>query len=90
MWTARELPGRSRQTSQTTKDRGSDMIQIHPYLASQLASERQREMVAHAQQQRLARRLAALTNTSRQTRKAGRRARRALRTAARLRTEPGH
>ena len=28
------------------------MIQMHPYLASQLASERQRDMLAHAEQQR--------------------------------------
>ena len=88
--TARELPRRTWQASQTIKDRESDMIQIHPYLASQLASERHRDMLAHAEQQRPARQLAALAKASRRAERAGWHARRALRAAARLRTEPGH
>jgi hypothetical protein len=66
------------------------MIQMHPYLASQIVAERQRDMLAHAQQQRTARRLTALARASRQAERAGQRARRALRTAARLHAEAGH
>ena len=88
--TARELPRRTWQASQTIKDRESDMTQMHPYLASQLASERRRDMLAHAEQQRPARQLAALAKASRRPGRAGWHVRRALRAAARLRTEPGH
>jgi hypothetical protein len=63
------------------------MIQMHPYLASQLASERQRDMLAHAQQQRTTHRVLVLRKASRRVARAERRARRALRTAAQLRTE---
>ena len=65
-------------------------MQMHPYVASRLARERHRDMLAHAHQQRTARRLTTLARASRQAERAGRRARRALRTAARLRTEAGH
>ena len=58
----------------------------HPYFASQLARERQRDMLAQAGQQRLARQLRDLARASRQAcrteRHTGYRARRA---AARLR-----
>lgn len=63
------------------------MTQMHPYLASQLTSERQRDLLAHAQQQRTAHRLAAPHKASRRAERAERRARRALRIAARLRTD---
>jgi hypothetical protein len=66
------------------------MIPMHPHLASQLATERHRDLLAHAHQQRTARRLTALARASRQAERAGRRARRALRTAARLHAEAGH
>lgn len=65
------------------------MIQMHPYVASKLASERQRDILAHAQQ-RTAPRAAMLARASRQRQRAERRARRALRAAARLGTELGH
>ncbi len=83
--TARELR-RTWQTSQTIKDRGNDMTQMHPYLAS----ERRCDMLAHAEQQRPARQLAALAKASRRAERAGWHARRALRSAARLRTQLGH
>ena len=58
----------------------------HPYVASQLARERQRDMLAQAGQQRLARQLRDIARASRQAgrteRRTGYRARRA---AARLR-----
>ena len=58
----------------------------HPYLASQLARERQRDMLAQADQQRLARQLRDLARTSPQAGRTERRTRyRALRAAARLR-----
>jgi len=59
----------------------------NPYLSTQLARERQREMLAHADQQRLARRLHAESRAIRQAERPERRIRRALRKAARLRTE---
>jgi len=65
------------------------MIQMHPYVASHLTSERHRDMLAQAQQ-RTVRRTAALARASRQTQRAERRTRRALRAAARLGTVLGH
>jgi hypothetical protein len=62
----------------------------NPYLSSELANERRREMLAHAAQQRLARPLVALARASRQTQRAERRMGRTLRKAVRLRTELGH
>jgi hypothetical protein len=54
-----------------------------PYLASQLANERQREMLAHAEQKRQARQVGALARASRRAVRAERRMRQALE----LRTE---
>ena len=58
----------------------------HPYLASQLARERERDMLAQAGQQRLARQLRDLARASRQAGRTQQRPRyRARRAAARLR-----
>ena len=57
----------------------------HPYMASQLASERRREMLAQAEQQHWARKHAAVARASRRARRAERRMRRAVRKAVRLR-----
>jgi hypothetical protein len=57
----------------------------HPYIGSQLARERQREMLAQAGQQRLGRQLRDLARASRRAEGTGRRQRRALRTPLRLR-----
>jgi hypothetical protein len=59
----------------------------NPYLTSELARDRHNEMLARAEQLRLARRLVALNRASRQADRAGRRLQRALRKAARLRTQ---
>jgi hypothetical protein len=59
----------------------------HPDIVTQICSERQREMLATAEQQRLTRRLRAESRASRPTRRAEHPLRRALRTAARLRLE---
>ena len=60
----------------------------HPYIGSELARERQRDMLAYAGQQRLARRCRAKSRTTRHAGRPGRRIRRALRAAAWPRTEP--
>jgi hypothetical protein len=57
----------------------------HPHISSQLISERQRDRLARAEQQRLARRLRSLTRTARRPSQPEPRLGRALRTA-RLRT----
>jgi hypothetical protein len=59
----------------------------HPDIISQICSERQREMLATAEQQRLTRRLRAESRASRRTSRAEHPLRRALHTAARLRPE---
>jgi hypothetical protein len=51
----------------------------HPCIASQLARERQRDMLAQASQQHLARQLRHLARSSRHTQRAGRPATRVLR-----------
>ena len=51
----------------------------HPYLASQLATERQRDMLARADQQRLARQLRGLARASRGAARAQRRLARPVR-----------
>lgn len=56
-------------------------------MASQLAKERQREMLAQAEQQRRARQLGALARASRRAERSERRMRRALRRALQLRAE---
>ena len=58
---------------------------MHPYVASQLARERHRDMLAQAQQQRRARQLIALARASRRAERAERRMRQAVRKALRLR-----
>jgi hypothetical protein len=62
-------------------------VYLPEYRASQLARERQRELVAQAQQQRRGRQLAALARASRRAERAERRMRRALRAAVQLRAE---
>jgi hypothetical protein len=58
-----------------------------PYMASQLAKERSRELMAQAEQHRPARKRAALARASRRAERAERRMRRAARKALRLRAE---
>ena len=60
-----------------------------PHMGSQLASERRREMLAQAQQQHQARKVAALARASRRAERAERRMRRAVRKALRLRAGLG-
>ncbi len=57
----------------------------HPYLASQLAKQRQAELLAQADRCRQSRHLAALAKASRRAERAERRLRRAVRKALRLR-----
>ena len=57
----------------------------HPGLASQLAKQRHREMLAQAQQQRRVRQLVALARASRRAQRAERRMRQAVRKALQLR-----
>jgi hypothetical protein len=59
----------------------------HPDIISQICRDRQREMLATAEQQRLTRRLRAESRAARRASRAGHPLRRALRTAARLRPE---
>ncbi len=60
---------------------------MHSDLASQLARERQRDMLAQAEQQRPARLVVALARASRRAERAERRMRAAIRKALRLRSE---
>jgi hypothetical protein len=60
---------------------------IHPYMSSQLARERQRDMLAQADQHRLARELREHARASRRVERAERRLRHALRAALRLQTD---
>jgi hypothetical protein len=62
-------------------------VYLPPYVASQLAQERQREMVAQAQRQRRGRQLAAVARASRRAERAERQMRRAVRLALQLRAE---
>jgi hypothetical protein len=57
----------------------------HPYLASQLAKQRQRELLAQADRDRKSRHVAALAKASRRAERAERRLRQALDKALRLR-----
>ena len=59
----------------------------HPDIVRRIGSERQRQMLAAAEQQRLTRRLRAESRASQPARRAEHPLRRALRTAARLRLE---
>ena len=60
-------------------------MHMHPYVASQLARERRRDMMAQAQRQRRARQLMALARASRRAERAERRMRQEVRKALRLR-----
>jgi hypothetical protein len=60
-------------------------VHLHPHMASQLGSERRREMLAQAEQQHRARQPVALAKASRRAERAERRMRRAARKALRLR-----
>jgi hypothetical protein len=62
---------------------------MHPYLTEQFASERRREMLAQAEQQRQAWHLIVVARASRRAQRAERRMRRATRKALRLRAELG-
>lgn len=59
----------------------------HPYISSQIASDRHREMVANAEQHRLVRQFRAQVRASRHAGRAARRLRRSLRIATSPRTE---
>jgi hypothetical protein len=65
-------------------------MNLHPYVASQLASERHRELLAQAQRQRLGHQLRALARASRRAERAEQRLRDAERNALRLRAELQH
>jgi DNA-binding phage protein len=58
---------------------------LHPYLSSQIARDRQQEMLASAAQHHLARQLRAQSRQARQAGRTRQRLHRALRTATRLR-----
>ena len=61
---------------------------MHPYISRELIRERQREMLAQAQCQHLARRLYARSGTAQHREQPWQRLRRALRAAAGLRAAP--
>jgi hypothetical protein len=58
---------------------------MNPYISSQLAAERQRDLLAHAQHRRLIRRLRAEAGGRQYREQSKRHLRQALRAAARLR-----
>ena len=60
-------------------------MHMHPYVASQLARERHRDMLAQAQRQRRARQPMSLARASRRADRAEQRMRQAVRKALRLR-----
>ena len=62
---------------------------MNPYISTELARERQREMLAHAGHQRLLRPWHAGPGTAQNGERPGRRLRRALRATAWLRAIPG-
>ena len=61
---------------------------MHPYISGELARERQREMLAQARCQRLARRFPAESGTAQHRELPWQRLRRALRAAGGLRAAP--
>jgi hypothetical protein len=61
---------------------------MHPYLASQVAKERQREMLAHAEKRRLVAQASAAAKGGRQPAKSPRPTRHAILRVLRLRLEP--
>lgn len=60
----------------------------HPYLASELAREQQRDMLAQADQQRLVRQLRDLARASRRAQRASRRMTRSFKRSRRLAVLP--
>jgi hypothetical protein len=63
------------------------MFQMHPLIISQLAADKRREMLAQAEQDRLAKQFAALARASRRAERAQRRLEKATRLTLRLRAE---
>ena len=62
---------------------------MNPYISAELGRQRQREMLARAERQRLVWRLHAESGTAQSSGRPRHRLRRALRAAARLRALPG-
>lgn len=60
---------------------------MHPHMLGQLAAQRHRDMLAQAEQDRLASQLAAVARSNRRTERAQRKMRKATRLALRLRSE---
>jgi hypothetical protein len=60
---------------------------MHPLITSQLAADRHRDMLAQAEQERLARHVVAMARASRRAERAARPRRRAARLVFRLRPE---
>jgi hypothetical protein len=60
---------------------------MHPLITSQIAAARQRDMLAQAEQERLARQVVAMARASQRAERAGRPRRRAARLVFRLRPE---
>jgi hypothetical protein len=60
-------------------------VSMHPYIGSQLGGEHRRDMLAQAERQHRARKVAALARASRRAERAERRMRRAVRKTLRLR-----
>jgi hypothetical protein len=63
------------------------MYPMHPLIISQLATEKRRDMLAQAEQDRRARQAAALARASRRAERAQRELQKARRLALRLRSE---
>jgi hypothetical protein len=60
---------------------------MHPLITSQIAADRHREMLAHAEQERLARQVVAMARAAQRAERAVRPRRRAARLVFRLRPE---
>jgi hypothetical protein len=60
---------------------------MHPLITSQIAADRRRDMLAQAEQERLARQVVAMTRASRRAQRAARPRGRAARLVLRLRPE---
>jgi hypothetical protein len=63
------------------------MFQMHPLIISQLAAAKRRDMLAQAEQDRLARQIALMARASRRARRAERKMQKAARLSLRLRSE---
>jgi hypothetical protein len=64
-----------------------EVTHMHPLITSQIAADRQRDMLAQAEQERLARRVVAMTRASQRAERAARPRRRAAHLVFRLRPE---